>query len=101
MRAVSRVDAEVASQSSISLLSAVYAAGPGFVGLRRRFPPARFVGIGLFAPDGRESVLRRISALLAGAYRIAGFLGVGAVLVLVSFLLQRAQRPRGFRTLST
>jgi uncharacterized membrane protein len=32
---------------------------------------------------------------LAGVYRIAGFLGVGAVLVLVSFLYQRVSARTG------
>ena len=58
------------------------------VGLRRRFPPARYVGMALFALTVAK-VFSSDLKLLAGVYRIAGFLGVGAVLVLVSFLYQR------------
>jgi uncharacterized membrane protein len=94
VRAVSRFDAEVASELSISLLWAVYAAGLVFVGLRRRFPPARYVGMGLFALTVGKVFSSDLS-LLAGAYRIAGFLGVGAVLVLVSFLYQRVSARAG------
>ena len=88
VRTVSRFDARVASELSISLLWAVYAAALVSVGLRRRFPPARYVGMALFALTVAK-VFSSDLKLLAGVYRIAGFLGVGAVLVLVSFLYQR------------
>ena len=88
VRTVSRFDARVASELSISLLWAVYAAALVCVGLRRRFPPARYVGMALFALTVAK-VFSSDLKLLAGVYRIAGFLGVGAVLVLVSFLYQR------------
>jgi uncharacterized membrane protein len=94
VRAVSRFDAKVASQLSISLLWAVYAAALVFVGLRRRFPPARYVGMALFAVTVAKVFSSDLS-LLAGVYRIAGFLGVGAVLVLVSFLYQRVSARAG------
>ena len=94
VRTVSRFDAEVASGLSISLLWAVYAAGLVFVGLRRRFRPARYVGMALFALTVAKVFSSDLS-LLAGVYRIAGFLGVGAVLVLVSFLYQRVSARAG------
>jgi uncharacterized membrane protein len=88
VRTLSRFDAGVASQLSISLLWATYAAALVVVGLRRRYPPARYVGIALFALTVAK-VFASDFAMLAGFYRVAGFIGVGAVLVLVSFLYQR------------
>ncbi|HUH07181.1 MAG TPA: DUF2339 domain-containing protein, partial [Egibacteraceae bacterium] len=89
VRTLSRADAWLASQLSISLLWAAYAAALVVVGLRRRYPPVRYVGIGLFALTVGKVLLSDLASL-AGFYRVVGFLLVGAVLVLVSFLYQRA-----------
>jgi uncharacterized membrane protein len=94
VRAVSRLDGRVASQLSISILWAAYAAALVVVGLRRRYPPLRYVGMALFALTVAKVFLSDL-ALLAGFYRIIGFLAVGAVLVLVSFLYQRASARTG------
>jgi uncharacterized membrane protein len=95
VRTLSRFDALVASRLSISLLWAAYAAALVVIGLRRRYPTARYVGMALFALTVGKVFLSDF-ALLAGFYRIVGFLVVGAVLVLVSFLYQRASaRPDG------
>lgn len=89
VRTLSRSDAWLASQLSISLLWAAYAAGLVVIGLRRRFPPVRYVGMGLFGLTVAKVFLSDF-ALLAGFYRVVGFLVVGAVLVLVAFLYQRS-----------
>jgi uncharacterized membrane protein len=86
---LSRSDAWLASQLSISLLWAAYAAGLVVIGLQRRYPPVRYVGIGLFALTVAKIFLSDF-AFLAGFYRVVGFLVVGAVLVLVAFLYQRS-----------
>jgi uncharacterized membrane protein len=89
VRTLSRFDASVASQLSISLLWAAYAAALVIIGLRRTYPPLRYVGMALFALTVAK-VFSSDFALLAGFYRVVGFVAVGAVLVLVSFLYQRA-----------
>jgi uncharacterized membrane protein len=88
VRTLTQSYARVAAQLSISLLWAVYAAALVVVGLRQRFPPVRYVGMALFALTLGKVFLSDFT-LLAGFYRVAGFLAVGAVLVLVSFLYQR------------
>jgi uncharacterized membrane protein len=88
VRTFSHAYAGVASQLSISLLWAAYAAALVVAGLRRRFPPVRYVGMALFALT-LGKVLFSDFALLSGFYRVVGFVVVGAVLVLVSFLYQR------------
>jgi hypothetical protein len=91
VRSLARSDAGVAEQLSISLIWAAYAAGLVVVGLRRRLPPLRYVGIGLFGLTVGKVFVADL-ARLAGFYRVAGFLVVGAVLVLVAFLYQRASK---------
>jgi uncharacterized membrane protein len=88
VRTFSHAYAGVASQLSISLLWAAYAAALVVVGLRRRYPPVRYVGMALFALT-LGKVFFSDFALLSGFYRVVGFVLVGAVLVLVSFLYQR------------
>jgi uncharacterized membrane protein len=96
VRTLSRSYAGVASQLSISLVWAAYAAVLVVMGLRRRYAPVRYVGMALFGLTLGKVFLSDF-ALLAGFYRVVGFLAVGAVLVLVSFLYQRASAAQTHR----
>jgi uncharacterized membrane protein len=87
VRSIEAFDTSVALQLSISLLWAVYAAILVIVGLRRRYAPIRYVGMALFGLTVAKVFVSDF-ALLSGFYRVVGFLSVGAVLVLVSFLYQ-------------
>jgi hypothetical protein len=90
VRSLGRADARLASQLSLSLLWAGYAAGLVVVGMWRRYAPIRYVAIVLFAATVAKIFLSDL-AFLGGIYRVIGFLVVGLVLVLVSFLYQRSR----------
>jgi uncharacterized membrane protein len=90
VRSLARADARLAEQLSLSLIWAGYAAALVIVGMRRRYPPVRYVAIVLFGVTLLKIFLSDFAAL-GGVYRVIGFLVVGGVLVLVSFLYQRAQ----------
>lgn len=90
VRSLARADAGLAAQLSLSLLWAGYAAALVVVGMRRRYAPIRYVAIVLFAATVAKIFLSDL-AFLGGLYRVIGFLAVGAVLVLVSFLYQRTR----------
>jgi uncharacterized membrane protein len=90
VRSLARADASLAAQLSLSLIWAGYAAALVVVGMRRRYPPVRYVAIVLFAVTLLKVFLSDFAAL-GGVYRVVGFLVVGCVFVLVSFLYQRAR----------
>lgn len=83
-----RVAAAFARELTISLTWAVYAMGLIALGFWRSSPMLRYLALGLFgltvakmfAVDLRE---------LDGAYRVAGFVTLGLVLLIASFLYQR------------
>jgi uncharacterized membrane protein len=96
VRAASEASAGLASQLSLSLAWAGYATALVIVGMRRRYAPIRYLAIGLFGITVVKIFLSDLASL-GGIYRVVGFLAVGAVLVLVSFLYQRAQRREEMR----
>jgi len=82
------------------MLSAAWAAYAGVlvgIGIRRRYAPIRYFAIALFGLTLAKVFIVDLETL-GGIYRIAGFIVVGVILLLVSFLYQRArpgQRERG------
>ena len=60
------------------------------VGLLRAYPPLRYVAMGLFGLTVLKVFLVDLWSL-GGLYRILGFIGVGLVLLAVSFLYQRGR----------
>jgi hypothetical protein len=81
-------DAGRAEQVALSVTWALYAAGLVFAGIRRRFAPARYLALGLFA-----LVVAKVLAVdIAGLdrlYRMLSVLGVGVLLLVASYLYQR------------
>ena len=57
----------------------------------RAFPPLRYLAMALFGLTVLKVFLVDLSSL-GGIYRILGFIGVGLVLLAVSFLYQRGRR---------
>jgi uncharacterized membrane protein len=90
LRSLDRADASLAAQLSLSLLWAGYAAGLIVVGMWRRFAPIRYVAMVLFAITLAKIFLSDL-AFLGGLYRVIGFLVIGVMLVLLSFLYQRGR----------
>ena len=60
------------------------------VGMRRHYAPIRYFAIALFALTVGKVFIVDLETL-GGIYRVAGFLVVGGILLLVSFLYQRAR----------
>ena len=81
-------DAGLAEQVALSVTWALYAVGLVFVGIRRRFAPARYFAIALFGVV-IVKVLAHDIAGLDRLYRMLSVLGVGVLLVLASYLYQR------------
>lgn len=86
-----RSDARFARSLSLSFVWIVLATGLITAGLRWRFPPVRYVAMALFGVTVLKVFLVDLSSL-GGIYRILGFIGVGLVLLAVSFLYQRGRR---------
>ena len=59
----------------------------------RDFAPLRYLAMALFGLTVLKVFLVDLSSL-GGIYRILGFIGVGLVLLAVSFLYQRGRRKR-------
>ena len=59
----------------------------------RNFAPIRYLAMALFGITVLKVFLVDLSAL-GGIYRILGFIGVGVVLLAVSFVYQRARRKK-------
>jgi uncharacterized membrane protein len=81
-------DAYVAREMMLSASWVIYAALLVVIGMRFRYPPIRYVAIGVFAVALGKVFIVDL-ATLAGIYRVAGFLVVGLILLVVSFLYQR------------
>jgi uncharacterized membrane protein len=87
-------DARFAYSLSLSALWTVLACLFIGAGLIRAFAPLRYLAMTLFGITVLKVFLVDLSSL-GGIYRILGFIGVGVVLLAVSFLYQRQRiRPR-------
>ena len=67
----------------------MYAALLVLVGMRTKYVPIRYFAMALFGVSLLKIFLIDL-ARVGGIYRVIGFLVVGVILVLVSFLYQRA-----------
>jgi uncharacterized membrane protein len=83
-------DAYVAREMMLSASWVLYAALLVVIGMRRRYAPIRYVAIALFGVALVKIFLVDLQTL-GGIYRVAGFLVVGLILLIVSFLYQRAR----------
>jgi uncharacterized membrane protein len=81
-------DAYVAREMMLSASWVVYAAVLVVLGMRRRYAPVRYFAIVLFGIALLKVFLVDLETL-GGIYRIAGFVVVGLILLVVSFLYQR------------
>ena len=77
-----------ARELMVSVTWGVYATVVILIGLRRRYAPIRYFAIVLFGIALLKVFLVDLETL-GGVYRIAGFMVVGLVLLVVSFLYQR------------
>jgi uncharacterized membrane protein len=59
------------------------------IGMQRQYAPIRYFAIALFGVTLVKVFLVDLDTL-GGIYRVAGFLVVGLILLIVSFLYQRA-----------
>ena len=82
------VAAEFARELTISLTWAVYAMGLIALGFWRSSPTLRYLALGLFGLTVAKMFAVDLLEL-DGAYRIAGFVTLGLVLLIASFLYQR------------
>jgi uncharacterized membrane protein len=83
-----RADAYVAREMMLSAFWVLYAALVVVLGMRRKYAPIRYFAIALFGVALMKVFLVDLETL-GGIYRIAGFVVVGLILLVVSFLYQR------------
>jgi uncharacterized membrane protein len=83
-------DSELPRQLLLSASWAAYAGLTVAAGMRYGYPPIRYFAIGLFGLTLAKVFLVDIQRL-AGIYRVTAFLVVGGILLLASFLYQRAR----------
>jgi len=83
-----RADAYVAREMMLSASWVLYAAALVVLGMRRKYAPIRYFAIVLFGIALMKVFLVDLETL-GGIYRIAGFVVVGLILLVVSFLYQR------------
>jgi uncharacterized membrane protein len=81
-------DAYVAREMMLSASWVFYAAVLVVLGMRRKYPPIRYFAIVLFGIALLKVFFIDLETL-GGVYRIAGFMVVGLILLVVSFLYQR------------
>jgi uncharacterized membrane protein len=91
LRGVTSPDARFASSLALSGIWTASAAIFIAIGFWRDFAPLRYLAIGLFGLTVLKVFLVDLSEL-GGIYRILGFMGVGVVLLVVSFLYQRTRK---------
>ena len=91
LRGETSADAGFASSLALSFIWTLCASAFIAVGMWRNFAPIRYLAMGLFGITVLKVFLVDLSAL-GGIYRILGFIGVGVVLLAVSFVYQRARR---------
>ena len=84
----SSADAYVAREMMLSASWVAYAAVLVVLGMRRQYAPIRYFAIVLFGVALLKVFFVDLETL-GGVYRIAGFLVVGLILLVVSFLYQR------------
>ncbi len=94
LRGYQSADARFASSLALSAIWTVLASAFIGVGLVRDFAPLRYLAMALFGLTVLKVFLVDLSSL-GGIYRILGFIGVGLVLLAVSFLYQRGRGKRG------
>jgi uncharacterized membrane protein len=82
-----RADAYVAREMMLSASWVLYAAALVVLGMRRKYAPIRYFAIVLFGIALIKVFLVDLETL-GGIYRIAGFVVVGLILLIVSFLYQ-------------
>ena len=82
------VDALVAREMMLSASWVAYAAVLVVLGMRRKYAPIRYFAIALFGIALLKVFFVDLETL-GGIYRVAGFLVVGLILLVVSFLYQR------------
>jgi uncharacterized membrane protein len=93
LRGDTSADAGFASSLALSFIWTLCASAFIGVGMRRNFAPIRYLAMVLFGITVLKVFLVDLSAL-GGIYRILGFIGVGLVLLAVSFVYQRARRKK-------
>jgi uncharacterized membrane protein len=91
LRGLTSPDARFASSLALSGIWTASAAVFIALGFWRDFAPLRYLAIGLFGLTVLKVFLVDLSEL-GGIYRILGFMGVGVVLLVVSFLYQRTRK---------
>ncbi len=90
LRAVNNavVSAELARQMMLSATWAAYAAALTAIGIRRKYPPVRYLALGVFAITVAKLFFVDLSQL-DSVYRIISSLALGMLLVGASYLYQR------------
>ena len=81
-------DAYLARELMLSASWAAYAALLVVIGIRRRYAPIRYFAIALFGLTLLKVFLVDLGTV-GGIYRVVGFVVIGVILLLVSFLYQR------------
>jgi uncharacterized membrane protein len=84
--------AHLYEQMLLSLAWGVYGALLIVTGMARRYPPLRYIGITVICVTSLKVFFYDLWEL-GGIYRVVGFIGLGVLLVLVSYLYQKG-RPR-------
>ena len=93
LRGETSADAGFASSLALSFIWTLCASTFIAVGMWRNFAPIRYLAMALFGLTVLKVFLVDLSAL-GGIYRILGFIGVGVVLLAVSFVYQRTRRKK-------
>jgi hypothetical protein len=83
-------DAFVAREMMLSASWVLYAAALVLAGMKYRYAPIRYFAIGLFVIALAKLFIFDMQTL-GGIYRIAGFLVIGLILLVVSFFYQRTR----------
>jgi uncharacterized membrane protein len=84
-------DAYLARELMLSAAWALYAGVLVAIGIRQRYAPIRYFAIALFGLTLAKVFLIDLETL-GGMYRVAGFVVVGLILLVVSFLYQRVKQ---------
>ena len=84
--------AHLYEQMLLSLVWGLYGAALIVTGMLRRYAPLRYIGITVICVTSLKVFFYDLWEL-GGIYRVIGFIGLGVLLVLVSYLYQKG-RPR-------
>jgi uncharacterized membrane protein len=84
--------ADLYEQVVLSLAWGLYGALLIALGMRRSYPPVRYVGMTILAVTVVKVFFYDLWEL-GGIYRVVGFIGFGILLVLVSYLYQKRRIP--------